>query len=81
MLEPGGTHSLGTGEAEPPHPHPSGDARVQVTGDHAAAIRVRISVTAAGRGGADSHRRTVMRGDGWPTWIWAPEAEPGTAPQ
>ncbi len=26
------------------------------------------------------HRRAVSRGEGWPTWMWAPEAEPGMAP-
>lgn len=52
MLEPGGTHSLGTGEAEPPHPHPSGDARVQVTGD-----RGRHSRSHLGDGGGARWRR------------------------
>jgi len=25
-------------------------------------------------------RRTVSRGEAWPTWMWAPELEPGMAP-
>ena len=29
----------------------------------------------------DAHRRATRRGDGWPTWMWAPEVWPGTVPQ
>ena len=28
-----------------------------------------------------AHRRATRRGDGWPTWMWAPEVWPGTVPQ
>jgi hypothetical protein len=27
-----------------------------------------------------AHRRAVSRAEGWPTWMWAPEAEPVMAP-
>jgi hypothetical protein len=28
-----------------------------------------------------SYRCAEILGDGWPTWMWAPDAEPGMGPQ